>query len=405
MRLKLHHFILASLGLGIVVGLCLPDVESYIGWMGRVFLLVLKMLIAPLIFTSLIVGVGNLGDVRRLGTMGGKTVAYYLITTAGAVVIGLTLVNLIKPGIGVPKLGESVPEILVGRPQTFGGVVNEMVTTALQNPFAALAQGDVLSIIFFALIFGLALVAIGEKGKPVLVVFGGANDAMLWLVGYAMWLAPFGVFALMAGVVAKGGLQVLESLGWYMATVLIALGMHVILVLLPLLRFVGRMGLLQFIAGVREALLIAFSTSSSSATLPVTMRCTERNLKVPRRVGSFVLPLGATINMDGTALYEAVAAMFIAQAYGVSLGIGAQVLIFLTAMGASVGAAGIPSAGLVTMAMVLHAVGLPLEGIGLILGVDRLLDMCRTTVNVAGDAVGTVVVNRFESGMLDDHQS
>jgi Na+/H+-dicarboxylate symporter len=282
-------------------------------------------------------------------------------------------------------------------PLTVERFLRAQIGKLLQNPFVALATNNVLGVILFALCLGLILVRMGEQGRKVLDLAEALNEAMMRFVVIVMKLTPLGVFSLMATQIARSGLDILFLLAKYMICVLLALLVHSVFVLPLILRFFGRVSPLRFFFQVRDALSVAFSTSSSSATLPVSLEVAENNAEIPKRVTGFVLPLGATVNMDGTALYEAVAAMFIAQLYGIDLGMGPQILIFLTAGLAAIGAAGIPSAGTVTMVMVLAAGGLPISGIGLILAVDRLLDMCRTTVNVWGDLIGAAVLARYES--------
>jgi Na+/H+-dicarboxylate symporter len=397
--MKLHTQIFLAMGLGVAAGAILGEHVQYVRFLGDIFILLLKMIITPLILASIVTGVASIGDVSRLGKLGAKTVLYYGVTTWTAIIIGLILVNLLKPGVGVEIALSDVAEqaaLADTMAKTPGEFFQEQIRTVIQNPFAALANMQVMAVIFFALLLGAVLTTLGEKGAVVTEFFAGFNEAMMKLTGWIMKLAPIGVFALIAGVVAAGGFGVLKSLGKYVVTVMLGLTIHCALLLTVFLRGMGRMSPREFLAGMRSALAIAFSTASSSSTLPVTMECVTDNLNVSTRTSSFVLPLGATVNMDGTALYESVAAIFIAQAYGIELGLGAQAIVFVTATLAAVGAAGIPSAGLVTMTIVLTAVGLPLEGAALIYGVDRVLDMCRTTVNVLGDSVGTVVIARSE---------
>lgn len=401
--MKLHTQIFLAMGLGAAAGAILGERVQYVSFLGDIFILLLKMIIAPLILASIVTGVASIGDVSRLGKLGAKTVLYYGVTTWTAIIIGLILVNLFKPGLGVEMtLGEVAEQAVIEdtMAKTPGEFFQEQIGTVIQNPFAALANMQVMAIIFFALFLGAVLTTLGERGAVVTEFFVGFNEAMMKLTGWIMKLAPIGVFALIAGVVAAGGFGVLKSLGKYVVTVMLGLAVHCAILLVLFLRGMGRMSPGHFLAGMRSALAIAFSTASSSSTLPVTMECVRENLKVSTRTSSFVLPLGATVNMDGTALYESVAAIFIAQVYGIELGLGAQAIVFVTATLAAVGAAGIPSAGLVTMTIVLSAVGLPLEGAALIYGVDRMLDMCRTTVNVLGDSVGTVVIARSEGEEL-----
>jgi Na+/H+-dicarboxylate symporter len=300
-------------------------------------------------------------------------------------------VNILRPGDGAPTLSGDVPEV-VRTQVTIGSILLNMVPA---NPVKAMAEMQILPLIVFSLLFGAVLTTMGKRGKPLVDLFDSLNDAMMKLTDWVIALAPVGVFALLAAVVAETGPGIFANLGKYMVAVLLGLTIHATVTLPLLLKLAGGASPRKFFGKVAPALTTAFSTASSSATLPLTIDCVEEEAKVPPKVASFVLPLGATINMDGTALYESVAAVFIAQVYGIDLSLGQQVLIFLTATLAAIGAAGIPSAGLVTMAIVLNAVGLPLEGIGMILAVDRLLDMCRTSVNVWGDTVGCAVVARM----------
>ena len=399
---NLTRMIGIAIAAGVVLGLianstpALAAALSPLKVVGDLFIAALKMLVVPVIATSLIVGVTSIGDVSRVGRMGSRAAVYYLASTAIAAVIGLTLVNLMTPGVGADLGAATMTEQATrGADLTLGGFVTDFVVRSVRNPFAALAAGDVLSIIVFCLLFGGALVSLGDTAKPVVELFRALDKAVMRMIEWVMWLAAPGVFVLLFGALSEGGLQALSSLAKYCTTVVAALLVHGFVVLPLLVKLVGGRSPIEWLRGIRPAMAVALSTSSSSATLPVTIDACEKNLEVPRPVASFVLPLGATMNMDGTALYEAIAAMFVAQAYGIDLSLGQQFLVFFTASAASVGAAGIPSAGLVTMAMVFTAVGLPLEGIGLIVAVDRFLDMGRTVVNVMGDTVGSVVVDRF----------
>jgi len=392
----MHNQILIAIVAGAAVGLLLGDKAGHIRIVGDMFIRLLKMIIIPLILASMVAGIISIGNVRRLGRIGLRTFLYYAATTILAVLVGLVLVNLIRPGAGV-SIKQQV-DSTGGETPSVVAIVEDIVP---ENLFAAMAQDKVLSIIFFSLLLGVAISSVGEKGRGLAAIFESFNAVMMKITGWIMRLAPFGVFALMAHTVGTLGLGVMRPLAVYMFTVIIGLGFHAI-VTLPVLLFVfGRYSPVRFIKDVFSAVATAFSTASSAATLPITMECVEENAGVSNKVASFVLPLGATVNMDGTALYEAVAAMFIAQAYGISLTLGQQLIIMLTATLASIGAAAIPSAGLVTMVIVLKAVNLPLEGIGMILAVDRLLDMLRTAVNVWGDACGTVVVARLEGEKLN----
>lgn len=404
--MKLHWKIIIGMAVGVVVGLTINESSAVpnaiktpfsvvfspiIGPIGQIFIKLLKMLIVPLILASMVTGVARVGDIRKLGGLGAKTLSFYLVTTFASVFVGLLLVNLMRPGVGAPSIGGNVPEV-VRTQVTIGSILLNMVPA---NPVKAMAEMQILPLIVFSLLFGAVLTTMGSKGKPLIDLFESLNAAMMKLTDWVIRLAPYGVFALLAAVVAETGPGIFANLGKYMATVALGLAVHALVTLPLILKLVGGINPRWYFEKVAPALTTAFSTASSSATLPLTIDCVETKAKVPPRVSSFVLPLGATINMDGTALYESVAAVFIAQVYGIDLTLGQQFLIFLTATLAAIGAAGIPSAGLVTMAIVLNAVGLPLEGIGVILAVDRLLDMCRTAVNVWGDTVGCAVVARL----------
>lgn len=398
--MKLHTRIAIGLGIGLGLGLLFnrqgwqeTTAFSALDTIGSLFLKLIRMVVVPLIFASIVHAVATLGDLRRLRRIGGLTLGYYLLTTSIAVVIGLVLVNLIQPGVGASLAGAETPERAAAGPPTGSELITRVVP---DNPFDALVRSDVLQIIFFGIILGIALGVMGERAATTLKVFEEINQAIIVIIDWLLQLIPIGVAALMARAVGAAGVEALVALGKYMATVLAGLGIHGLIVLPLIVWLVGRVRPWRLFGGVSEALAMAFSTASSSATLPVTMEALHDNVGVSRRITRFVLPLGATINMDGTALYEAVAAMFIAQAYAKHLGMNEQVMVALTATLAAIGAAGIPEAGLFTMVIVLQAVHLPLEGIGLILAVDRVLDMCRTTVNVLGDAVGGVCVGRLE---------
>jgi len=375
---------------------------------GDVFLRVLMMIVVPLVLTSMICGVTSLGDINRMGKTGIWTLVYYLTTGAAAVVIGIVLVQLIQPGAGLDdtfayvseslldrreaSIVATVLEVAAGRPDAPGsGLIAE-------NIIAAAADNNILAVIFFSLVFGCALTTLGERAKPAVDFFRAANEAIMKVVRWILFFAPVGIFGLLATrIILSGGGAALadegKRLGWFVLTVTLGLGLHAI-VLVLLLWGLGRRNPLSYLLAMSRALLTAFSTASSSATLPITIECAEE-AGVSRRASGFVLPLGATINMDGTALYEATAAIFIAQAAGVPLGGAALVVVFLTATLAAIGAPGIPEAGLVTLLIVLAAVGLPTAGIGAILAIDWFLDRQRTTVNVFGDAVGAAVIDRW----------
>jgi len=399
--MKLTTKVFLALLIGAVAGATLNSLGQHEGRLmealdtgGKLFLRLLKMVIVPLIFTSIVHAVAGLGDLRKLTRIGARTFVYYFTTTGIAVFLGLAAVNLARPGVGADRGLKGVPERL--QEQGPPSVSDLLLRVIPENPVDALARTDVLQIIFFALVLGVALGMLGAKGQRTREVIEELNDAILLIIGWVLKLVPYGVALLMTRALGRAGLDVFLPLLKYLGTVIGALAVHALLVYPFALIFLAKVKPLQFFRGVSEALVTAFSTSSSSATLPVTMRCLQENVGVSERVSFFVLPIGATVNMDGTALYEAVAAMFIAQAYGIDLTLTQQLLVFLTATLAAIGAAGIPEAGLFTMVIVLNAVGLPTEGIGLILAVDRILDMCRTTVNVLGDTVGATLVARLE---------
>jgi Na+/H+-dicarboxylate symporter len=399
---KLTIRIFIAMALAIPLGLLAHSSEAVAGfiptvsWLGTLFRQMLLLIIYPLVLASMVTGVVSLGDIRHVGGLVGRCAAFFAATTGIAVIIGLVLVNLLQPGQGVDlgvTVGAATPELAH---QTFGQFFLEMLKNTLKNPFSSMASGDVLGIITFGLLLGAVLSTMGDEAKPLRALFESLNAAMMRLTDWVMQIAPLGVFALLLQVVASQGVDALYAVGRYVVVVVVGLLLHGLLVLPTLGWTLGGISPLRLLRGARAPLAISFSTASSSATLPVTIESTERELHVSPKVAGFVLPLGATVNMNGTALYEAVAAMFIAQAYGIQLDLGQQVLIFITATLAAVGAAGIPSAGLITMSLVLNAVGLPLEGIALILAVDRVLDMLRTSVNVFGDIVCAVVLQRWE---------
>lgn len=395
---RTSNFILLGIVIAIVLAFAsvalFGEAMASVEWLGTLFLKALKMIIVPLVTASMIVGVAGLGDVRKLGRLGGNAILYFVVTTGIAVAIGLLMVNLIRPGDGI-SIGELEVPAHVAAKEDFA--MSDLVLSLVSdNIVASMANLELLPIIVFSLIFGAVLTTLGPAGEPVIAFFRGVNEAIMKMVMLLMLVAPIGIFGLVAGRFGRAGDigELVGGVGWYMATVLLALGLHAFVVLPAALWFVGRRNPYRYMFNMGTALLTAFSTASSSATLPLTMEGVEKHNGVSEKVAGFVVPLGATVNMNGTALYEAVAAMFIAQAVGLDLTLGQQVMVLLTATLAGIGAAGIPEAGLVTMVIVLKAVGLPLEGIGLILAVDWLLDRFRTSVNVWGDAVGAAVVER-----------
>jgi DAACS family dicarboxylate/amino acid:cation (Na+ or H+) symporter len=372
---------------------------------GQLWLRALIMIVVPLVFASLTLGVAGLGDLRKLGRVGLKTLLYFLMVTLLAAGLGLVMVNVIRPGAGLPA---DVRERLL---ETYGQQAQESKTVAGQarfgiqtlvnivprNPLAAAAQGDMLGVIFFSLMFGvaMALMPAGRSGTLKEVV-RGLGEAMVVIIDLVMKLAPFGVFALVFSVAARFGFDLLARLGWYVVTVVAGLVIFQVVVYGVLLRVVARWNPRDFFRRAWPVILTAFSTSSSNATLPTTLRVSETALGLPRNICGFVLPLGATMNMNGTALFEGVTVLFIAQVFGTGLSLPAQAIVIAMAVLTAVGAAGVPSGAIPLMILVLEAVGVPGEGIAMVIGVDRLLDMCRTVVNVTGDMTAAAFVARSE---------
>ena len=399
-KLQLHWQILIALLLGVFYGLYFAPYVEYVSWMGDIFLRALRMVIVPLILSSIISGVANIGTAENLGRLGFKTMFYYIVTSTIAIVTGLFFVNIIQPGVGVDLGFNQEVEGLGLVRDSFGQTMLNIIPT---NIFESFSNGSMLSIIFFAIIFGYFITRVGTKSRETLTDFFNATfDVMMKITMFVIRFTPFGVFGIMALQVSKSSdiLELGQRMGVYMLTVILALFVHAVFTLPVLTRLIGKVNPLKHFKAVTTPLLTAFSTSSSSATLPLTMQAVEENDGVSNKITSFTLPLGATINMDGTALYECVAAMFIAQAYGVNLTILQQVIVVITALLASIGAAGIPMAGLVMITVILTAVGLPLEGVGLILAVDRILDMFRTATNVWSDSCGAVIIAKSEGEKL-----
>ena len=362
--------------------------------LSEVFLRLLRMAIMPLIITSITAAVISVGERRNLGILGARTFGYYVISSLLAIVTGLILVNLFKPGVGSTiQLDEAVTEIPATR-QSFGDLLIDIIP---ENPFAALAEGQVLPIIFFCILLGYFITQVDEPYKTQLGdFFQAAFRAMMKLTRFVVWSAPLGVFGINAMIVATTGFEAFRTLGFYFVVVLIGLAIHAAITLPILLRLFTGKNPMRHYRGMPPALITAFSTCSSIVTLPLTMEAVTDNSKVSEKISSFVLPIGATVNMDGTALYECVATIFIAQIYGFDLTFAEQGIVVVTALLASIGAASVPMAGLVMMSIILTAVGLPLEGVALILAVDRILDMFRTAVNVLSDSVGTVIVAKLD---------
>ena len=377
-----------------------PAIRS-VSWMGDLFLRFLRMIIIPLILSSLISGVTNIGTGGNLGRLGLKTLSYYILTSTFAIVTGLFFVNILKPGIGADLNFSQHVEGLVEKQQSLGETLINIVPT---NIFESLNSASMLSIIFFAILFGFFITRVNEPHREVLKkAFNAIFEVMMQITMFVIKFTPIGIFGIVARVVADqddlGNL--VTRMGLYMGTVILALLIHFFLTLPLIVRLIGKSRPWRHLKNMSTPLLTAFSTSSSGATLPLTMEAVEHKSGVSNKISSFTLPLGATINMDGTALYECVAAMFIAQAYGVDLTLVQQLIIIVTALLASIGAAAIPMAGLVMITVILTAVGLPLEGVGLILAVDRILDMFRTATNVWSDSCGAVVIAKSEGEQLN----
>jgi len=420
MKLKLHWQILIALGLAIIVGLAVGadgmvfglNVNGALDFVGQLFLNALKMLIVPLIVSSIIIGVAGIGDSENLGRLGGKTIGYYAMTSTLAIIVGLLMVNLIQPGVvegsaqevfGLHEDTAALEEDLADKgAEDIVAIFLRMIPT---NVVHAASDGQMLGLIFFSLLYGFFLTRIENQfAESQYNFWNGMFEIMMRITDLVMRFAPIGVFALVAETVAETGLSAFVPLAAFFFTVAASLAIHFFITLPLLLRFLGGVNPIRHYRAVSPALLTAFSTASSSATLPVTMECVEKNAGVSNKTTSFVLPLGATVNMDGTALYECVAVMFIAQAYGIEMSITTQFTVVLLALLTSIGVAGIPAASLVAISIILTAVGLPLEGIGLILAVDRILDMMRTAVNVTSDSAGAVIIAKSEgeTGILED---
>jgi DAACS family dicarboxylate/amino acid:cation (Na+ or H+) symporter len=413
--MKLHTKILLGLFLGAVAGIAAnqfaPGAE-WVRWFGRnvaspvgqVFLRMLLMTVVPLVFASITLGVSGLGDIRKLGKVGGRTLLYFLGTTAVAVVIGLTLVNLFRPGAGMdPALRQQLFDtyrtqaegLQAGGPTGFG--IETFLGIVPRNPIEAMARMDMLAVIFFALVFGAALTLIPrERAEPMVKLLEALGDVVIKIIDFAMKLAPYGVFGLIFVVTSTFGWDIVRQLSLYVGVVIAGLVIHAAVVLSLSVRLLGGMNPLTFWRKARPSAITAFSTSSSNATLPTNIRVAVEELGVPPRLAGFVLPLGATMNMNGTSLYEGVTVLFLAQVFGVDLSLGQQLVVVLMSVVTAIGAAGVPGGSLPLIMVVLGAVGVPPEGIAIILGVDRILDMCRTTLNVTGDLTAAMVIGRTE---------
>lgn len=393
--------VLTGLVLGAIVGLLInlfapgsfETLNTYVFVpVGQLFLSLINMLVVPLVFFSIVLGTAGLGDPAKLGRIGLKTITYFLVTTTIAIVIGLSLASVIQPGLA----GDFDLEGASFESEEAPSVVDTLLNIIPSNPLAALTEGNMLQIIVFAVFVGLAITALKEKTAGLLKLMEQGNEVMMYLVGIVMKFAPYGTFALIATAVGSQGFSAMKAMGAYMLVILAALAIHAAITYGGTIAFLAKKNPIWFFKKFAPAMTVAFSTSSSTATLPVSMEVAQKELGVPKSISSFVQPLGATINMDGTAIMQGVATMFIAQAYGIDLTAIELATVVLTAVLASIGTAGVPGVGLIMLAMVLSSVGLPVAGIGLVIGIDRLLDMTRTAINISGDAACAVYVAETE---------
>jgi Na+/H+-dicarboxylate symporter len=406
MKLSLNTQIFTGAAIGVLIGMAISPLAQdselrlqslyALGLVGSVFIDLLKMVLIPLVFTSIVVGVANLQAHNQVHRVWISTLGFFVLSMALAIVLALAASNIFKPGEGMQlAMFQDAMQNFDAHRMTIPEFFKQFLHELFINPFAALANGKVLAVVIFALFMGIALVMGGERYQNIHKLLQEAQELIMRIVGWIMRLAPLGIMALLAQLVANQDLSLLQTMGKFVTIVVATTLIHGVIILPLLLYLVTGVTPLRFWRGAREALITAFATSSSSATLPVTLRCVENKLHVKPEIAGFVVPLGATINMDGTALYEAAAALFIAHLAGIELGMGQQLVVFFTAMIAAMGAPGIPSAGMVTMVMVLQSVGLPAEAIAILLPIDRLLDTLRTTVNVEGDMVGSLIVQKL----------
>lgn len=401
LKLSLTKKIFIGLVLGILYGilsnLFLPaDFNTGVSkWVlspvGNIFFNFIRMIVVPIVLFSLICGAASIGDTKKLGRVGGKIMLFYLLTTAFAVVLGLVFANLIKPGAGIP-----VPGATEFKPAEAPFIMDIFVGMVPSNPFKALVDGNMLQVIVFAIFIGVTISIIGDPAKPVLDLCNQLNDLFLTIIGSVMKLAPYGVFALIAKVISLQGMDIVAKLAKFVFVVYLCLLLHTLITYFGSLKVLGKVSPMKFFKKFWPVMAFAFSTSSSNATIPLNLDTCEKKLGIPRSIASFTIPLGATVNMDGTAIMQGVAAVFIAQVFGMELSIPSQLMIILSATLASIGTAGVPGAGTIMLSMVLQQVNLPMEGIALVLAVDRILDMGRTAINITGDAVGSVIVANSE---------
>ena len=406
MNLSVQIFV--SLVLSVVVGLFLGDaatgpVKTWIAPVGTMFINLIKMMIVPVVLCSLIVGMTSMGDMKKLGRIGIKTVAFYMVTTAIAIIIGFSVAGVIEPGIGMALPSEAAPKV-----KEAPSIMQVFVNMIPKNPIESMAKADILPVIVFALFIGAGIISVGGKKGAILInIFDSGAEVCYKIIAMIMRLAPIGVFCLLLPVVVQNGPKVLLPLLSVIMAMAIGSIIHAVVVYSGIAAAAGHMSPMKFFRGMAEAMVIAFTTCSSAGTLPVNMKNTQEKLGVKRDIASFVLPLGATINMDGTALYMGVCSLFIANVYNIPLTMDQMMLIILTGTLASIGTAGVPGAGLIMLAMVLQSVGLPMEGLALVAGIDRVLDMFRTTLNITGDAAVAVAIDATEKTVpttLDIHE-
>ncbi|HHY84831.1 MAG TPA: dicarboxylate/amino acid:cation symporter [Verrucomicrobia bacterium] len=420
-RVPAHVQILVAIALGVLCGAMTGTTAEIAGvaavdvyaFFGELFLRALRMIVVPLVVASIATGVAGIGSIQGFGRLGLKTLAYYVVTTLIAVLLGMFLVTLIRPGAGGGLRAEELSDAAAAQLSTigdrgFGDIVGVIQRFIPENVFEAAARDDMLGLIFFSILFGCCLSRLApDRQAPVLSVLRGLYEVMLLITELVMLVAPIGVFALVAKVAATTGVDAIRNVALFFVTVLLGLVIQTFVILPLLMRLLAGINPVRHFRAMSPVLLTAFSTASSSATLPVTMECVEKRAGVSNRIASFVVPLGATVNMNGTALYECVAVLFIAQAYGIHLGFAAQFTVVVLALLTSIGVAGVPAASLVAIVIIMNAVGVPQEGLGLILAVDRILDMCRTSVNVFGDTCGAVIIARSEgeTGVLESAET
>ena len=403
-KMTLTNKILLGLLLGFVFGLILNKIPGgyikdtlllggVLHVVGNGFTSAIKMMVVPLVFVSLVAGTSSMGDVKKLGRIGGKTMVFYLATTAIAIVISLILGNLLKPGAGIYMSSMMTSEVVIGESKSITDIILGIIPS---NPIQSLANGDMLQVIFFAILIGIAINLVGKNAQPVKALFESLNEICMKIVGIVMLFAPYGVFALVSTTFATTGTSAILVLLKYVLVVLLGLLIHITVVYGGLFKLFTKQKIKPFLKKFTRVAAVTFSTASSNASVPVSLEVMEE-LGVGKSTRSFTIPMGATINMDGTAIMQGIASLFIAQIYGIELGVNAMVTIVLTATLASIGTAGVPGVGMIMLSMVLQSVGLPLEGIGLIMGVERIIDMFRTTVNVMGDNVCTLIIANSEN--------